>query len=503
MRFRWKVTFAIVAVAAVTAISGLLVQRSVIRQQGTELILGQMRAAVIEAENVRSSITALRNAGAFDEQKLMEELRGKTDFRMTAAYNTIPVVAAWRAIEKVAEQEKFVFRVVKFQARNPRNEPDAREAEILRHLESTQASEYAEVSEKTRELIYARPIRLTRDCLVCHGDPATSPTKDGKDMLGFPMEGWREGQIRGAFILRADLDRVDKVVMASFGRTLAWLVPVMAIILAAGITVAHRKLILPVQGVVSRLKQCCVAGTRAANEISQSANGLAAEASQQAAAVEETSASLEEVTAAAVANEKAATRADETAREAQGSAQRGVAMMESAVRDLEAVAASNHNVARVLREIDEIAFQTNLLSLNASVEAARAGEAGLGFAVVADEVRRLAQRAAEAAKTTEQLVQKSIEDGQRSAEVSRNLKQVFDDIHKSVAQVASAVKEIHDSSSRHQDAVAQINKAMREISAATQSIAARAEESSGAAHLLEDQSKKLRQQISELSDLFH
>jgi methyl-accepting chemotaxis protein len=100
-------------------------------------------------------------------------------------------------------------------------------------------------------------------------------------------------------------------------------------------------------------------------------------------------------------------------------------------------------------------------------------------------------------------VQKSIEDGQRSAEVSRNLKQVFDDIHKSVAQVASAVKEIHDSSSRHQDAVAQINKAMREISAATQSIAARAEESSGAAHLLEDQSKNLRQQISELSELFY
>jgi hypothetical protein len=63
MRFRWKITFAIVAVAAVTAISGLLVQRSVIRQQGTELILGQMRAAVIEAENVRSSIAALRNAG--------------------------------------------------------------------------------------------------------------------------------------------------------------------------------------------------------------------------------------------------------------------------------------------------------------------------------------------------------------------------------------------------------------------------------------------------------
>jgi hypothetical protein len=79
-------------------------------------------------------------------------------------------------------------------------------------LENENTAEYFVVEEKTNEMVYARPIELTADCLVCHGDPATSASKNGKDLLGFRMEGWHAGDIHGAFVLRAKLDRVDAVV---------------------------------------------------------------------------------------------------------------------------------------------------------------------------------------------------------------------------------------------------------------------------------------------------
>ena len=92
-------------------------------------------------------------------------------------------------------------------------------------MESAKLPDYFEVDEKGNEILYARPIVLSADCLMCHGDPANSPKKDGKDMLGFRMEGWHEGDRHGAFLLRAKLDRVDAVVKAGMGRSALWLLP--------------------------------------------------------------------------------------------------------------------------------------------------------------------------------------------------------------------------------------------------------------------------------------
>jgi methyl-accepting chemotaxis protein len=140
------------------------------------------------------------------------------------------VVAAWTAIQKVADQEGYEFRVPKNQARNSKNTPTADEVAILAELEKGTTEEYFKVDASTNSIIFARPIKLTADCLACHGDPKTSPTGDGKDILGFAMENWQAGEVHGAFVLKSKLDRLDKVVSAGMLQTAMWVLPLSAAI---------------------------------------------------------------------------------------------------------------------------------------------------------------------------------------------------------------------------------------------------------------------------------
>ena len=183
-----------------STLTALFVQRLVIANQGIALTGNTMRAAVTAAETVRDSMSSLHTRHAFNDANLESEAKQGGDFRRTSLYDSVPIVAAWNSIREVAQREGFEFRVPKRHPRNPQNEPTAEEAAILDALESSGQKEYFEANRSANLIVYARPIRLTEDCLVCHGDPANSPAHDGKDALGFPMEGWRPGQIHGAFI---------------------------------------------------------------------------------------------------------------------------------------------------------------------------------------------------------------------------------------------------------------------------------------------------------------
>ena len=139
-------------------------------------------------------------------------------------------------------------------ARNPKNAPTPDELEILKVLEPGAHAEYVRVDRASNRIIFARPIKLTQDCLSCHGDPATSPTHDGKDAVGFTMENWKAGEVHGAFVLKADLSRVDGVVLGGMLRSLAWVLP-----LTAGIGVGfyffnRRMIVRPLHQSIAGLK---------------------------------------------------------------------------------------------------------------------------------------------------------------------------------------------------------------------------------------------------------
>lgn len=160
MKLGNKIIAIALSAIAVSVSAGLFVQNIVIHEQGIDLTRETMREALIEAENVRASISRLGERGAFDRAKLLEEYKRSPDPRATTLYDTIPVVAAWRAVEAVAEDKGWKFRVPKHQARNEKNKPTPEEEVILAALEKGDQEEYFKIDRDANTAIFARPIKL-------------------------------------------------------------------------------------------------------------------------------------------------------------------------------------------------------------------------------------------------------------------------------------------------------------------------------------------------------
>jgi len=260
-----------------------------------------------------------------------------------------------------------------------------------------------------------------------------------------------------------------------------------------------------VERALTRVSDVLVGGakqtTSAANQVSAASQGLAAGASQQAASLEETSASIEEITGMTRSNASAAAQAKTLANETRGAADSGVESMGELRKAMDAIKESSGSIAKIVRTIDEIAFQTNILALNAAVEAARAGEAGAGFAVVADEVRSLAQRSAQSARETASKIEESVTRSERGVSISAKVAKDFGEIVAKARRVDELVGEIAHSSNEQSEAIAHLGGAITKMDQVTQGNAAAAEETAAAAEELNAQSEVLRESIGELRQL--
>jgi methyl-accepting chemotaxis protein len=239
----------------------------------------------------------------------------------------------------------------------------------------------------------------------------------------------------------------------------------------------------------------------AASQVSGSAQAIAQGASEQAASLEETSASSEEISTLSRKNASNSSHAMDLMNETNQvvtEANHTLGEMEASMHQINS---SSEKIGKIIKVIDEIAFQTNILALNAAVEAARAGEAGLGFAVVADEVRNLAQRCAQAAKDTAAMIEESIS---KSGEGRTKLDQVSQSIRRITeksTQVKSLVEELHTSSGQQARGISEIAKAITQVDQVTQTSAASAEEAASAGEELSAQSVSLREIVGRLQEL--
>ena len=257
----------------------------------------------------------------------------------------------------------------------------------------------------------------------------------------------------------------------------------------------------PIQRVTDALMTGAEQIRSAAGQVSTASQSLAEGASTQAASIEETSSSLEEISSMTKNNAENARKADALAKQTREAAEIGSSDMQGMKQAMDAIKGSSDDIAKIIKTIDEIAFQTNILALNAAVEAARAGEAGMGFAVVAEEVRSLAQRSAQAAKETAAKIEGAINRTHQGVSISAKVGQALDEIVTRVRKVDELVAEVASASHEQSQGFDQINQAVSQMDRLTQSNAASAEESAAAAQELNSQSETMRSAVADLIQL--
>jgi methyl-accepting chemotaxis protein len=236
----------------------------------------------------------------------------------------------------------------------------------------------------------------------------------------------------------------------------------------------------------------------AAGQVSSASQSLAEGASEQAASLEETSSSLEEMSSMTKRNTGNAEKVNDLARQSRAAAETGASDMQAMAAAMHEIKTSGDDIAKIIKTIDEIAFQTNILALNAAVEAARAGEAGMGFAVVADEVRNLAQRAAQSAKETSSKIENSVTKTAQGVQLTEKVAKSLQEIVVKARQVDELAAEVASASKEQTQGIEQVNIAVSQMDKVTQSNAAGAEESASAAEELNAQAEALRGSVAEL-----
>jgi len=469
---------------------------------------GKMSAIITQSEEVAENMDDMHHSHVFDMAGVREASIRQAGGRplrevyaSTDLYKTVPIVAAWRSVQGAADRNGFQFFTPSrpdITPRNPKNE-GAPFADIF-HAFDQGETEYF-VNDRSHDmLVLARPVRLQASCLTCHGDPATSPTHDGKDVLGFPMENAKQGDIKGAFILKANIGH-DPVVMATMKTMAVGGFVVLVLVLAGFHWFSKHSIVRPLSIAIGHLETASVQTTAAAGEIGGSSQSLAEGAAEQAAAIEQTSASLEELSSMTKGNAENSNKANELAKHSRAAADRGLEDMKSMSAAMTAIRESSNNISNIIKTIDEIAFQTNILALNAAVEAARAGEAGMGFAVVANEVRSLAQRSAQAAKETAVKIEDAIGKSALGVEINQKVGNALTEIVGKAYEMDKLAAGVATASSEQTQGISQINVAVGEMDKVVQANAASAEESAAAAAELNAQAGTMREAVAELAHM--
>jgi methyl-accepting chemotaxis protein len=243
------------------------------------------------------------------------------------------------------------------------------------------------------------------------------------------------------------------------------------------------------RGMVYELSEGARAVTAAASQVATSSQSLSQGASQQAASLEETSASMMEMASMTRENAERSHAAAALMNEVDGRVRSSRQALGDMVDSMASIRDSSQQVAKIIKTIDEIAFQTNILALNAAVEAARAGESGMGFAVVADEVRNLAQRSAQAANDTKSLIEQSISKAERGNTNVQQVATAISGIAESVTKVTTLVSEVSVASRHQSQGIDQVSRAITQMESVTQATAATAEESAAASEELTAQAE--------------
>lgn len=525
-----------------------------IREGAKEAIISKSVGVVLMAEAAREQMAHKLQAGV---------IRPFNELTAANIMGAVPVITAIDAAASKAQEAGFEFRVPKLAPRNPKNTPTELEKGILEELERSGLTEKIVI--EPNQIRYFRPIRLTQECLYCHGD-----APGDRDVTGGTKEGWRVGEIHGAFEIISSLEGANKAVDKARWHVIWTVTGILAAVAFICIYLVQSGIVRPVRevnrfidriasgdlqgtlkistgdeigdmvdklsGMTVQLNQMIKGITNASHTLSASSGHLGHSADEFAQSAENTfnrtiavAESAEQMSAnmstVAAATEEAATNislvttaTDEmtsTIKEIVRSTEKAQEITKAAVR--EAGSASERvdelgraavEIGKVTEAITEISEQTNLLALNATIEAARAGEAGKGFAVVANEIKELAKQTASATGEIKNRIGSIQESTEATVSQIQQITQVITEVNTIVTSIVAAVEEqsmttneIASNISQASIGIQEVTESVAQVSMVSNDVAQDIVEVSQAADVITQGSAGVKRSAVELSQM--
>jgi len=511
---RWKIL--LLTLLAPVVLSSLLAYQRIndIREGAKEAIISKSTGIVLMAEATREQMAKKLEHGVV---RPFEQLNASN------IMEAVPVITALDVAASKAREAGYEFRVPKLAPRNSKNTPTDLEKSVLMEFERDNLTE--KIIIEPDQIRYFRPIRLTQECLFCHGDPIGS-----KDVTGGTKEGWKVGEVHGAFEIISSLDQSNKAVNTARWHVI-WSVSLIMVILAilcialvqTGIVRPIREVNLfidriaagdlqgslkittgdEIESMVDKLSAMTARLNSMVRDISSTSSTLSSSSDRLGSSADEFAQNAEDtfhrtiavaeaadqmsanMSTVAAATEEASTNialvttaTDEmtsTIKDIVASTEKALEITKSAVREagsastkVDELGRAALEIGKVTETITEISAQTNLLALNATIEAARAGEAGKGFSVVANEIKELAKQTAIATGEIKERIASIQDSTEATVQQIQQITQVIDEVNVIVTSVVAAVEE---QAATTNEIATNINQASIGIQEVTQNVA--------------------------------